>query len=212
MADLAVDTGTISNVPDSRQSIIFIGDSITEGIVCVNANVGVLPSNSCGEQSYGVVTAKTLNLAPIMNGFGSSGLITSGLGGVPPALDNYANFMNGKPINVALEAPKYAVINLGTNDTGDGYQQNLTQLIKQVLANGAQRVFVMRPFISDTFGFANHVPEINLAIAALKDTRVFYVDTTSWVFVAEDFEGAHPTRTGHAKIANLLTQFIQSKM
>lgn len=206
IVDLAVDTGSITNVLDTRPKALFIGDSITEGLACIESNNSSLPANNCGDRSYSILTARSLGLAPIVNGFGGTGLIKANES-LPPTLTNYANFMEGRPIKLENEKLSYAFINIGTNDSGPGYLENMTSLLKKILSYNPKRIFILRPFSSDNEGFANHVPEIQTVISVVDDPRVIYVDTKGWT-TSSDFHGAHPNLPGSAKIAMRLSDFI----
>lgn len=208
---LVVDTGTVSPWADNRPGILFIGDSITEGVAAKGKPGVSIPENSVGEASYGVLTANYLGFAPWMNGFGATGLTVSGSGGVPPTIQNSMNYMHDRAIH---DNPRLIVINIGTNDAGhsvsaSNYQTALNDLITALSATfRPSRIYLMRPFNGS---YADTIS----AVATARNTKtlpVKYIDTTGWLSGSDFNDGTHPTPAGHAKAAALLETIIHDDL
>lgn len=70
---------------DKRMGLLLIGDSITEGVAAKGEPGVSSPLNSVGDATYGRLAAEQLGLRAVFNGFGGTGLLVGGSGGVPPA-------------------------------------------------------------------------------------------------------------------------------
>lgn len=197
-------SGNVAPWADTRPAIIFIGDSIVEGI-CAKG-MPSLPTNSCGERVFGRLIAESLGLQPIINGFGGTGLAVAGSGGFPDTPTSVFNYQHDRPVR--QEHVQAAYIQIGTNDTAAAstWQALLVTLVCRI----KQRypgvvVFLARPF--------NGKYEAQV-IAAATATASTYLDTTGMTVAADFTDGTHLTEAGHAKVAiplaTLMAPIIQA--
>ncbi|MFL6873879.1 SGNH/GDSL hydrolase family protein [Pseudomonas marginalis] len=183
--------GQVAPWADNRPALLFIGDSIVEGI-CAKGTPS-LPANSCGERVFGRLIAESLGWQPVINGFGGTGLAVAGSGGFPDAPTSVFNYQHDRPVR--QEHVQAAYIQIGTNDTATAstWQALLVTLVCRI----KQRypgvvVFLARPF--------NGKYEAQV-IAAATATGSTYLDTTGMTVAADFTDGTHLTEAGHAKVA-----------
>ena len=203
--------GTIKPMSDDRPGMMFIGDSITEGVASKGTPGVSIPQNSCGEVTWGRLTAERLGFMPIMGGFGGTGLTVVGSGGVPDARTHAFYHMKDREINLS---PRVIVVNLGTNDSGQGvssatFQTALASFVESLRVKySPSRIYLMRPF--------NGVYASQISAVANAQTShvcpVVYVDTTGWLVSGDFNDGTHPTVAGHTKAANLLVPVIYENL
>lgn len=200
----------ISPWKDNRSKILFVGDSITEGIVARGSPS--LPTNSAGDLCWPVLVSKMRGLSPVMNGFGGTRLTgpSTGSGGVVEAAINAFFYMDGRPIDTLKEGIEFVVVNLGTNDAGAGvaaatFEAAMKAFLSNILRKfpSIQKVWVMRPF----GGY--YAANISAAVAAMGDPRFSYVDTSAWIGVTFT-DGTHPDLAGHAAIAAQLSAVMNN--
>jgi lysophospholipase L1-like esterase len=198
--------GKIAPWVDSRNKFLFIGDSITEGIVA--RGTPTLPSNSAGDVSWPSLACDTLNLQPVINGFGGTGLTVAGSGGMPNADSNAFYYMKDRSIDTEAENIKYIAINLGVNDLAasvgtsafqTAYVAFLAKLLKKYPS--VFRIYAMRPFSGA------YATQISAAVAAIGDPRVTYVDTSAWTGISTT-DGTHPNLAGHVAAAAQLVAAV----
>ena len=194
--------GKIVPWPDNRPKALFIGDSITEGIVA--RATPSLAVNSGGDLSYPVLACKALNLQPVVNAFGGTGMTVSGSGGMPSAPQNAAYYMAGRPIDTLNENIKFIVINHGTNDAGQSvatatFQAAYLAFLQSLLESypSVQTIWAMRPLNG------SYAAQIQAAVTAVGNERVAYLDTSTWTGITYTAP-PHPDLAGHAKVAGYL--------
>lgn len=105
---------------DTRKTIEFVGDSITEGVM-IDESCRVYQEEYWNRPfqddvcaTYAWLTAERLNLRPYMMGYGAVGTTKSGCGAVPRAGEAYPFNFDRSP--VSFPEPDYIVISHGTND------------------------------------------------------------------------------------------------
>ncbi len=98
-------------------SILSLGDSITEGVRTVNqtATNDTDRNDAMLGWSYGLRNLLGAEVGVV--GFGATGWLTAGSGGVPPLPSTYNVILNGAP-RAPSASPNLIVINEGTNDSG----------------------------------------------------------------------------------------------
>jgi len=120
--------------------------------------------------------------------------------------------------------PSHVVIHIGANDsaqnvTGDAFVDTYLAFTDQL-----RKIYPHQPyFIFTPWGWPNadgHVDqyydgryqEIVNKRHAKGDMNTFLVDTTGWVTFADVFpDNKHPNPSGHVKIANLFTQWLEKR-
>lgn len=191
--------------PDGRPGMLLIGDSITEGVAARGTPGVSSPANSVGDESFGRLAAEGLGLRAVLNGFGGSGAMVGGSGGVPPAIENAFRFNAAGPLRSHREDLEIVVVNLGTNDPQavehvPAFAAAYARLLSNVIGTfQPRRVYAMRPF--------NGAHALSVKSTAERAGAVF-IDTTGWLSPEDFFDGTHPTAAGHRKAALLLTAFI----
>ncbi|MCX6378602.1 MAG: GDSL-type esterase/lipase family protein [Armatimonadetes bacterium] len=194
-------------------SIEFLGDSITEGVVVNEGRAGVVagipftwPWLSDARLSYVGQTAMALGAEWRQVGFGATGLMLAGSGGVPGALDSFNLFYAGCPRDTWQ--PNVVVVNQGTNEPSIPskeyqllYARYLSMLRK---AYPKAKIVALRPF--------NGAQEASIKAAVDVchgdgDSKVYFVDTAGW------YSGnLHPNIEGSAAIAEKLSKALQSEV
>lgn len=198
---------------DNRKTIEFLGDSITEGISIDNngkytrygshLDMVFWDDSTAG---YAWLTAKALDLRPVIMGYGCLGTTRAGAGGVPPAAQSYPYSMDGCPL-----APSHAdfiVINHGTNDRGADREvfmkayQDLLQLVRQL--NPASQIIALTPFCG---ALAEEILTVVDTFNRKQNDHVFYINTAGWISP----EPLHPTREGNKTVCRHLTEIMKKE-
>lgn len=195
---------------DSRKTIEFIGDSITEG-VWVDYERQPLPGNDTYNRpfqddataTYAYQTAKLLNIKPYIMGYGAVGITKGGCGSVPKVSEAYPYYFNGvsaEPVNADI-----TIINHGANDRAnlDAYISQYYTFLKLVRKrNPDTKLVVLSPFC----GFAcNELNEMVNRYNNEEHDSVTYINTNGWIPV----EPLHPTREGHLIVARHLSNELK---
>ena len=205
--------------PDTRKTIEFVGDSITEGVLIdvdyYRGFVGEEPAsyhdaiNRCYQDdvcaTYAWLTAETLNLRPIFMGYGAVGATKTGQGKVPAAPDAYPYNFDGSPIT--RKEPDYILINHGTNDGGadpaaftEGYRA-LLDTVRQL--NPTAKLISLSPFCG-----AHHevLGEFIEKYNQTNGTDILFIDSYGWIPKTP----IHPLRDGHGTVAKHLTEHLKT--
>lgn len=196
--NITVDVGAYIRKPiDSRKKVRIDGDSITEGVNV--RTTGALPTSNSGYNVYANMLARMLDLKPLVHGFGATGIVVDGSGGVPKFKTSISNYRNGKRV-FNEDIPDYILINGGTNDAGASipagtfvteyqdyidYNTNRYPLAKIVLLvpfNGAFKTQIL------ALGVSNSIDVIDMSL--------FTGITTT--------DGTHPDLIGTVKLAEQL--------
>lgn len=196
---------------DNRKTIEFIGDSITEGIsidteyVRYNTNSDMIYWDDA-TAGYAWLTAKRLNLRPIVMGYGCLGTTRGGAGGVPPVAESYKYYSDGYPME--SNNADFIVINHGTNDrrsdTGLFKKKYFEFLCVARKQNPNAIIISLTPFSGCL------AKEIDIVVKKYnneKNDNVLYIDTTGWIMP----EPLHPTRNGHKTVSEKLSEIIKEK-
>jgi len=183
--------------------ILFLGDSITEGIKLVGPDRG--PAGADSTRAYPSLLASTFRSAFQQVGYGGQGITRGGVGGVPSAALTLTSVMDGVPTDPAF-APDLVVVNYGTNDvnaTEAGFGAAYAQYLSDVrTAHPAAMILALRPFVG------RHAAAVQAAVTGLADTRIRYVDTTGWLTRSGLTDSVHPNAAGHATVTGKLTSVI----
>lgn len=185
-----------------RPTLMFLGDSITQGVRVVGMQIGVTGSN--GLLSYGWLAGQALKTIHYQVAFGRQGVIRSGNGQVPPATLAFGWNFAGSPADEP--APDFLVINQGTNDIpypGREYGQALLGYLREIRAYWPPtEMFVLQPF----GGF--HTASTMQAVELMHDARVMYVGTHGWLKKKDFRDGVHPNRRGSRLAARRLEKVL----
>lgn len=197
---------------DSRKTIEFIGDSITEGVLIDEPyqkyHTGldrVFEDDSTA--TYAWLTAEALGLRPIIMGYGAVGVTKGGCGSVPKVYNAYPYFSHENPCESANA--DYIVINHGTNDSSapkDTVRSEYDAFLKLVRErNPKSKIICLTPF----GGYhADVIFEVVSAHNQSTGDKVYYIDSTGWV----PKDPVHPLRDGHKTIAKHLAEILKKEV
>ena len=200
---------------DTRRTIEFVGDSITEGVLIdtdyygnghasssIDQHNRVYQDDACA--TYAWLTAEALDLRPIVMGYGAVGVTRAGQGKVPPAAEAYPYNFEGSPIS--RPEPDYILINHGANDRGkpaELYVEKYGELLDVIRKlNPNAKIISLSAFCGA------HHEALGKFIAEYNEkngTDIPFIDSTDWVPV----EPLHPMRDGHITIAKHLTEILK---
>ncbi|MGW1344605.1 pectinesterase family protein [Kribbella sp. NPDC002412] len=187
----------------AEHGIEFYGDSITQGVMALCPELGADCAD--GTKAYPHLVGKAFGADTTQVGFGKQGVIQPGHGNVGTAAESFGWNLAGFP--AAPSDPGAVVVNFGTNDApypSSEFTPKYGAYLEQVrAANPRSLILAMRPFNGA------HAADIAQAVAATKDRRIVYVDTTGWLG-ADDYNGStHPNIKGHQVAAAKLTKVLQ---
>ena len=198
--------------PDTKKVIEFLGDSITEGISidteCENYYGDGRNMIFCGDSTatYAWLTAKELDLRPVIMGYGCLGTTSMGAGGVPVASEAYPYACDGCPIDSSN--PDFIVINHGTNDRKvdkETFKRAYYDFLKTVRSkNKNSKIISLTPFCGELY------EEIHDAVSKYNEENnddVFYINSAGWI----PPEPIHPTREGHKIVSQKLLEILKAK-
>ena len=196
--------GRVRGTAPKQKTILFIGDSITEGIMTLSDHA-VSDYNSA-THSFPWYTAKNLDAEPYFVGFGGSGIVAEGSFQTNSvALDYYSV---SRPIPESdMPDCSLAVINTGTNDHGvesDVFTEGYRELLLKVHDRYPDaKVVCMIPFNQ------SHAGDIR---SAAKDySWCHIVETEGWEISYSD-EGLHPDAAGSKVIGDNLAEYIREEI
>lgn len=199
---------------DNRKTIEFLGDSITEGIsIDVERRYTHYGSSrdmvfwDDSTAGYAWLTAKALNLRPIIMGYGCLGTTQSGAGNLPDACEAYPYYSDGCPME-SFNAD-YIVINHGTNDrradrkTFFRQYRRLLEIVRE--RNPESKIIALTPFCG---ALADEIREIVDMFNRDCGDEVFCINTTGWISP----EPLHPTRDGHKTVSRNLAAIFREQI
>ncbi len=198
---------------DNRGTIEFLGDSITEGISidveprCVHygssRDMVFWDDSTAG---YAWLTAKALDMRPVIMGYGCLGTTQGGAGNIPNVCESYPYYSDGCPMESTNA--DYIVINHGTNDRRadrDTFRRQYYHLLEIVRErNPKSQIIALTPFCG---ALADEIHEIVETFNREHSDKVFCINTTGWISP----EPLHPTREGHKTVSRNLTKIIREK-
>lgn len=200
---------------DTRKTVEFVGDSITEGVLIdtdyyadgepasyIDLINRIYQDDVCA--TYAWLTAEALHLRPIFMGYGAVGVTRPGQGKVPAAPVSYPYNFDGSPIS--RPEPNYIIINHGANDRHHAEQEYLEkyeELLNVIRShNPHAKILALSAFCGA------HHEALGTMIRAYNEKHeceVAFIDSTGWV----PEEPLHPMRDGHAVIAEHLTELLK---
>ncbi len=202
--ELAPDAKLVPLPTTADRRIEFYGDSITQGVMALCAELGTDCAD--GTKAYPHLVGEAFGADTNQVGFGKQGILQPGHGNVGTAADSFGWNLAGFPAGPF--DPGVVVVNFGTNDAAYSSAEftpaYLAYLRRIRAADPHALIVALRPFNG------THASDIQAAVVAAKDGKIVYADTTGWL-VPEDFNGStHPNVRGHqaaaAKLTNLLEQ------
>lgn len=192
---------------NKKKTIEFVGDSITEGVF-VDEELGE-GLGWCGRPyqddviaTYAWLTAKALNLEPIISAYGGVGVTQPG-GTVPKAAEMYPYCFN--EAHIPYSNADYILINYGANDREHSSQEFLCEYRKllEVIANHnpSSKLILLAPFCG---AFEDELQNLKDSFSIERGRDVIFIKTKGWISP----EPLHPSRYGHSILANRLIEVL----
>ncbi|GAA1550746.1 hypothetical protein GCM10009789_00640 [Kribbella sancticallisti] len=191
----------LPSIADRR--LEFYGDSITQGVMALCPRLGIDCAD--GTKSYAHLVGNAFGASTNQVGFGKQGIIQPGHGNVGTAAESFGWNLAGFPAEPF--DPGAVVVNFGTNDApypADEFGPRYLAYLRQVrAANPEALILALRPFNG------THAAGIAASVAAAKDRRIVYVDTTGWLGAGDYNGGSHPSVQGHQVAAGRLVKVLE---
>lgn len=188
--NITVNSGSIKGVIPKNRTIMFFGDSITEGVRALNMNADSNGNSSIN--AYPFQCCEKLNAVSYRVGFGASGVTKGGSGGVPECLTVIDNMTNSR--ETPYFEPDAIVINHGTNDGGassETFKNEYNRVLDRLtIKYPGVPIFAAPPFNQ------SHSADIIECVA--NRSNCYLIDTAGWGVTYTD--GIHPDANG-ARIA-----------
>lgn len=202
--------------PDTRPTVEFVGDSITEGVLIdvdyntagdpvstyVEAGYRCWQDDACA--TYAWLTAEAMGWRPIIMGYGAVGATRAGQGLVPKAAVAYPYNYDGSPIT--HESADYVIINHGANDRGarvETYIAEYERLLDVIRERNPKSVIIAL----SAFCGAHH-EALGKLIAQYNEKngcQVHFIDSDGWI----PAEPLHPLRDGHKIVSAHLVEELK---
>ncbi len=201
--------------PDTRRTIEFVGDSITEGVlVDTDYYEGFRPCWEVDQlnrayhddvcATYAWLTAEALNLRPYFMGYGAVGLTRVGMSGVPVIGESYPFNFDGSP--VSYPSCDYILINHGANDRTkpiELYLERYEKLLDLIRSRNPSSVVIV---LSAFCGFAKtELGELVAAYNQKHGCNVRFINGGEWLEPVP----FHPLRAGHRLLSERLTPILR---
>ena len=197
-------TKTLTLPTKLPRSMLFLGDSITEGDRTVK--IAGTPDLNSHDAFLGWApeVARLMGFEFGVVGFSAQGAVQAGVGGVPALTSTY-NFLYSGVARSFAAAPDVIVINIGTNDSTD-ITSAMTTVLNGLLAATPKttRIVVLRPFN----GTARSA-QLQAAIAAsTAPTRCLFVDTNGFFVTSKSSDSLHPF--GNANLGDIAPAIVNA--
>lgn len=187
LTGIILDSGKVCSAPPALPtSLLFYGDSITEGVRTVNSTATNDIDRNDAAQCWSLEVARILGMEASNVGFGGSGFTVTGSGGIPVLGASYNQIYSGFARSFAT-SPAAIILMEGTNDGGD-VTSAATGALNSLIAATTSKIIVLRPFNGTA-----HASQLQAAIAACSTpSRCTYVDTAGWFTTANSSDNLHP--------------------
>lgn len=200
--NISTDGTILTDDVSSKNQILFLGDSITEGQLMTAGNFSGLNSDKAFPH---LVTDSFTDYICIQNGFGGTGMLVGGNAGMPVAMQCLTNISRDRVATYDYDKIKLIVINYGTNDVNkndvEGFKtayKTYIEYIKSKFTNA--KIIIIRPCTKVVY--EQQITEIS------EEENVYLCEVSGSVTKTDS---VHPNEAGHQVIANSLIQFIQNK-
>lgn len=200
--NISTDGTILTDDVGSKNQILFLGDSITEGQLMTAGNFSGLNSDKAFPH---LITDSFTDYICIQNGFGGTGMLVGGNAGMPVAMQCLTNISRDRVATYDYDKIKLIVINYGTNDVGKndtvGFKtayKTYIEYIKSKFTNA--KIIIIRPCTKVVY--EQQITEI------AEEENVYLCEVSGSV---SKTDSVHPNEAGHQVIANSLIQFIQDK-
>lgn len=200
--NISTDGTILTDDVSSKNQILFLGDSITEGQLMTALNFSGLNSDKAFPH---LVTDSFTDYICIHNGFAGTGMLVGGNAGMPVAMQCLTNISRDRVATYDYDKIKLIVINYGTNDINqndaEGFKTAYKTYIEYIKSNFTNaKIIIVRPCTKVVY--EQQITEI------AEEENVYLCEVSGSVTKTD---GVHPNEAGHQVIANSLIQFIQDK-
>lgn len=203
-SDIECGNGTMSAYTPDKRTILFLGDSLTEGIMTLGPES--LSDYNSAVHSYSWYLAQGLDALPYFSAYGSTGITKTGSFNTMSATLDYLS--ETRPIaETDYPACNLVVLNAGTNDFdasdadfSGGYSDLLNKLHNRYPAASIVCVIPLNQTHADT-----------IRQAAGQYDFAYVVETGDWAVTYSDAEHIHPDDAGSHYIAEKLADYIKEK-
>ncbi|MBQ3090844.1 MAG: hypothetical protein IJD21_09860 [Oscillospiraceae bacterium] len=194
---------------EKKQTIEFVGDSITEGVFVDNElgeGLGWLgrPYQDDVTATYAWLTACELGLEPVISAYGGVGVTQPG-GNVPKAAEMYPCCFSGTPI--AYSNADYILMNYGANDrehSAEEFLREYRRLLDLVADhNPESKLILLAPFCG---AFEQELELLRDRFTAERGRSLELIRTKGWISP----EPLHPGRESHRILAERLTGALKA--
>lgn len=192
----------------SDKSIIFYGDSITEGVRTIALDAAHDLDRNDATITWCNRMAELLGVEFGNIGFGATGFIGTGSGNVPKLSLSYNNLWSGENRDFTLN-PSLVIVNMGTNDGGSNTISEIISFLNGIISatQESTKIIMLRPFNG------SQASNIQQAISGCSSpSRCVYIDTTGFFDSSKSSDGLHPYGYANEKIAyalaNILKQYL----
>lgn len=189
----------LSPVEINRKTILFMGDSITEGIMALRDEA--ISDYNSATHSFPWYTAKQLQAEPYFMGFGATGIVATGSF---HTCENMLDYYSASRVIPQAEYPScdLAVIHTGTNDLGvkrEVFMEGYRKVLEKIHARyPAISIVCIVPF---TQLHAEEIVEVTMEY-----DWCYVLETKDWELTYTD--GLHPDENGAKIVADKLVEFI----
>ncbi len=208
-----LDDGAATVTPLKKQTVEFIGDSITAGWIGNN-----FPNDNKITNTYGFMAAEDLNLyhdtvalggISVVPGYGSPDN-----GGIQNRYyrigENEAGVDNSAAWDTSKYQPDYLVLNLGTNDSAaaDVFSSNYTTFLTALRGSYPNaKMVVMTPFNGS---YRAQIRSVVEQLNASGDKNVYFLDTLGWVESTDTTDGVHLSVAAQTRCGQFLSHALSN--
>ncbi len=194
--------GKITGLMPEKQRILFIGDSITEGVMALSDEAN--SNGNSATHSFPWYAASLLNAEPYFIGYGATGIFATG------SFSNCADMLDylsaTRPVSKEdIPTCDLAVINMGTNDheiDGETFVQGYREILLKLHDRYPHiRIFCMIPF--------SQLHSEDIKRAAEEYSWCVVVETADWELTYTD--GIHPDAAGATQAGERLAEILKKE-
>ena len=194
--------GEVRGFMPEKKRILFIGDSITEGVMALSNEAN--SNGNSATHSFPWYSAKLLNAEPYFIGYGATGIFMTGTFSRCADMLDYLSAV--RPVSKEdIPACDLAVINMGTNDheiDGETFVQGYREILLKLHDRYPQiKIFCMIPF--------SQLHGEDIRAAAEEYPWCVTVETAEWEITYTD--GIHPDAAGAGQIGERLAELIREE-
>lgn len=192
-------SGEITGFTPDKKRILFIGDSITEGVLVLNNEAN--SNGNSATHSFPWYTARALDAEPYFIGYGATGIFMTG--SFSRCADMLDYLSASRPVlKEDIPSCDLAVINMGTNDheaDGEMFVQGYREILLKLHERYPHiKIFCMIPF--------SQLHSEDIRRAAEEYPWCAVVETAEWDISYTD--GIHPDVAGAKQIGERLAEII----